>query len=76
MLPNGVIEMNHQQTSTLSWPHWRSEILCIIQREYGELFPELRQDDVDWDAWHPLYANGLSAESAVQQALSSFSSKS
>ncbi|HEX2584700.1 MAG TPA: hypothetical protein VHL14_06185 [Steroidobacteraceae bacterium] len=56
------------------WALWRSEIIRVIQREYGDLFSQLRQDEVDWEAWLPLYADGLSAESAVHQALSPFPS--
>ncbi len=53
-----------------SWQHWQANIVIIIRTEYSDLFPYIRQDEIDWDAWKPLYEQGYSPRIAVEQAIS------
>ncbi len=50
-----------------SWYEWQREVVSTI-RDFSEVLTEVREDDVDWDAWRPLYERGLSARAAVADA--------
>lgn len=52
------------------WSTWRANVVAAIRSEYSDLFPYLSQDEIDWDAWKPLYEEGHSAQAAVALAMS------
>lgn len=52
------------------WSEWRASVIAVIRTEYHELFPSLQQDEIDWDAWKPLYEEGYTPQIAVALALS------
>jgi hypothetical protein len=51
-----------------SWAHWREQIVAVIRTEFPEILQDIGQDDIDWDAWRPLFDRGLSALAAVDNA--------
>jgi hypothetical protein len=56
--------------SILSWSVWKIEIIKVLRRVPYELFADLGQEDVDWEAWKPLYDLGCDPIAAVAQAIS------
>jgi hypothetical protein len=54
-----------------TWMHWQTEIVAIIRRDYQDLLPQVQWEDIDWEAWKPLYEQGCTASIAVSTALSS-----
>jgi hypothetical protein len=52
------------------WKRWQSDVVVVIRSEYQDLFPLIRTDEIDWQAWQTLYDQGFSAREAVGQALS------
>ncbi len=55
--------------SILNWPVWKIEIVKALRAHY-ELFADLRQEDIDWEAWKPLYEFGYEPMAAVAEAIS------
>jgi hypothetical protein len=51
-----------------SWTCWQTEVLRIIHADFGGLLEAISWDDVDWNAWRPLYDQGYSAHEAVRSA--------
>lgn len=56
--------------TTATWTQWKNAVVELIRDDYNELFPQVQLDDIDWDAWHPLFAQGCSPAAAVSSALS------
>lgn len=54
--------------SSRTWTQWKQDIVEIIRDDYRELFPCVQQDDLDWDAWKPLYDAGHAPSIAVGHA--------
>ena len=52
------------------WTEWQHRVVIVIRREFREELHDIGEDDVDWDAWRPLYDEGLSPEGAVKCAFS------
>jgi hypothetical protein len=50
------------------WGEWRQAVVALIRRDFSDILPEVREEDVDWDAWRPLYEQGLSPRAAVADA--------
>jgi hypothetical protein len=55
-------------TQTLSWTEWQKTVLQLIRRDFSEVLKDVSEQDVDWDAWRPLYEQGLSPRQAVAEA--------
>jgi hypothetical protein len=55
---------------TLEWPRWQTDIVNVLRYEYCDLFPLIRNSDIDWEAWKPLYDQGCSPRLAIEQAIS------
>ena len=53
---------------TDSWLDWQRQVVYVIRSDFGELLPDIGAEDIDWDAWRPLYEDGCSAKAAVDQA--------
>jgi hypothetical protein len=51
-----------------SWLDWRRQVVAVIRRDFSELLPDIGEEDIDWDAWRPLYEEGCSPKAAVDQA--------
>jgi hypothetical protein len=51
-----------------SWAEWRRQVVALIRCEFRDALSDIGEDDVDWDAWRPLYEEGCSPRSAVDQA--------
>ena len=51
-----------------SWYEWQHAVVRLIRQDFSEVLTEVGEDDVDWDAWRPLYDQGLSATEAVADA--------
>lgn len=51
-----------------SWVEWRRQVVAVIRCEFPEVLDNVREDDIDWDAWRPLYEAGRSARAAVDHA--------
>lgn len=50
------------------WQTWRREVVAEIRNEFREQFSSIEDQDIDWDAWMPLYLEGCSPQMAVDQA--------
>lgn len=50
------------------WSRWQTEVLQIIHAEFGGVLEAISWDDVDWNAWRPLFDQGCSACEAVRSA--------
>lgn len=61
---------------TETWNDWQYEVVAIIRVEYEDVLNDLESEDIDWDAWRPLYDQGRSPRAAVEWALARNSSLS
>jgi hypothetical protein len=52
----------------LAWPEWQQAVIAAIRDDYAEVLDDVDEDDIDWDAWRPLYQEGLSPRAAVDHA--------
>jgi hypothetical protein len=50
------------------WALWRAQVVAVIRTEFPEILQDIGDDDIDWDAWRPLFDRGLSAREAVDNA--------
>ena len=47
--------------NTPSWQEWQQAVVQLIRDDFRQvLTEEVGEEDVDWDAWRPLYEQGLS----------------
>lgn len=53
---------------TYSWQEWQHAVVTLIRRDFSEVLMEIGADDVDWEAWRPLYEQGLTPGQAVAEA--------
>lgn len=63
--------MSTQQCGTRlepDWETWQLEVLDIIQSEYASVLDDVSWNDVDWNAWRPLFDAGYSPGDAVLSA--------
>jgi hypothetical protein len=52
-----------------SWSDWQYKVVAIIRQDYEDVLSDLENEDIDWDAWRPLYDEGRSPRAAVECAL-------
>jgi hypothetical protein len=52
-----------------AWSEWQQAVVGLIRRDFSEVLTEVGEDDVDWEAWRPLFEQGLSPRDAVADAL-------
>jgi hypothetical protein len=50
------------------WQNWRSGVVAEIRSAFREHFGAIEDQDIDWDAWLPLYLEGCSPRHAVDKA--------
>jgi hypothetical protein len=50
------------------WASWREQVVSVIRADFREILQDVGLDDIDWDAWRPLFDAGLSPRRAVDNA--------
>ena len=50
------------------WLKWQRDVLELIQRDFCGVLDRVGWEDIDWDAWRPLFDQGCSAKDAVHNA--------
>jgi hypothetical protein len=53
---------------TQSWAEWQQDVVKLIREDFSQVLTQVGEEDVDWDAWRPLYEQGLSPKAAVADA--------
>jgi hypothetical protein len=53
---------------TESWTDWRQGVVAVIRTEFRDIFNEIDDADIDWEAWRPLFDEGRSPQAAVDKA--------
>jgi hypothetical protein len=53
---------------TESWSDWRQGVVAVIRNEFRDIFDQIDDGDIDWDAWRPLFDEGRSPQAAVDRA--------
>jgi hypothetical protein len=53
----------------LNWAQWQRAVVERLRADASGLLRFIDVDEVDWDAWRGLYAEGRTPESAVDRAL-------
>lgn len=56
------------KAATDSWYDWQRDVVEVIRHDFSEILIEVGENDIDWDAWRPLYEEGRSARAAVDRA--------
>jgi hypothetical protein len=51
-----------------SWADWRSQVVAVIRKDFHDLLDDIDDEDIDWEAWRPLYEEGRSPKAAVDRA--------
>jgi hypothetical protein len=64
----GPREWQGKRIPAESWPEWQQHVVAVIRRDYRGVLDRVDVDDIDWDAWRPLYDEGRSAKAAVASA--------
>jgi len=52
------------------WRSWQKDVVDVVRQEFRDLFHSMHVDDFDWDAWRPLFEEGLDPRGAVLRAFS------
>jgi hypothetical protein len=59
----GAVELQ-----VMNWGDWQRCVLDTIQTDFHGVLDRVEWDDIDWDAWRPLFEQGASATDAVRSA--------
>lgn len=51
-----------------SWSEWQQSVVQLISHDFSDVLRQVSEADVDWEAWRPLYEQGLSPREAVVDA--------
>ncbi|MBL8272121.1 hypothetical protein [Steroidobacter sp.] len=51
-----------------SWLHWRAGVVAVIRFDFRDVLQDVKDADIDWDAWRPLYEEGRTPQAAVDRA--------
>ncbi len=51
-----------------SWDIWREQVVEVIRVGFPEVLQDIAADDIDGEAWRPLFDRGHSPEAAVDDA--------
>lgn len=51
-----------------SWLQWRERVVAVIRYDFRDVLEKVDENDVDWDAWRPLFDEGRSPQAAVDRA--------
>jgi hypothetical protein len=63
-----AFDSNADPEEANSWARWQHGVMSVIRAEFEDLFGYVDRDDVDWNAWRPLYDEGRSPKAAVERA--------
>ena len=70
--PNGaagaVLRSMTNSPRDAAWCAWRQAVIAAIRIDYADVLDDVDEDDIDWEAWRPLYEDGLSPRAAVDHA--------
>jgi hypothetical protein len=47
---------------------WRRGVVIVIRDAFRGVLDHVSDNDIDWDAWRPLYEQGWSPQAAVDRA--------
>lgn len=61
--------MMHALLLMSAWEDWQAGVLAVLRTDFKDVVHDIRYEDVDWDAWRPLYDEGRSPGAAVSRAL-------
>jgi hypothetical protein len=50
------------------WLDWQRGVVDEIRTEFREQFSSIDNQDIDWDAWLPLFLEGCTPQRAVDKA--------
>jgi hypothetical protein len=50
------------------WVEWQHEIVALIRQDFHGVLENVGQDDIDWEAWRPLFERGCTPKEAVDLA--------
>ncbi|NLG76013.1 MAG: hypothetical protein GX535_07230 [Xanthomonadaceae bacterium] len=50
------------------WQEWQHEVLSVINSDFHYVLDIVEWNDIDWDAWRPLFEQGCSPKDAVRSA--------
>lgn len=51
-----------------AWTRWRRQVVLEIRAVFPEVLQDIGDADIDWDAWRPLFEQGLTPVAAVDVA--------
>lgn len=51
-----------------SWVQWRAGVVAVIRFDFRDVLQDVKDADIDWDAWRPLYEEGRTPQAAVDRA--------
>jgi hypothetical protein len=66
LIPGSSEMKNNSETQT--WSEWQQAVVKLIREDFSEVLTQVGEEDVDWDAWRPLYEQGLTPREAVADA--------
>lgn len=64
----GATMMTNNSADTQSWVDWQQAVVTLIRQDFSEVLTQVGEEDVDWDAWRPLYEQGMTPREAVADA--------
>ena len=50
------------------WSSWQQQVIAAIRINLRDVLDSVEEEDIDWDAWRPLFEAGRSPDAAVAQA--------
>lgn len=68
MIESGEQREMNNNVDTQTWCEWQQAVVKLIREDFSEVLTQVGEEDVDWDAWRPLYEQGLSPRDAVADA--------
>jgi hypothetical protein len=51
-----------------AWHDWQAGVVDVLRGLLAEVMPDVRREDVDWEAWRPFFEEGRSPRAAVDRA--------
>jgi hypothetical protein len=54
------------------WSDWQNAVVAVIRIDFHDVLEDVHIEDIDWDAWRPLYDEGRTPKAAVDQAFVRF----
>ena len=55
-------------TFEAAWREWQLDVVAVLRADFREVLHEVRNEDIDWEAWRSLFDEGRSPRSAVDRA--------